>query len=513
MTLPTLDAARLGERGDSAARFVRAWRRAAWAGSLVLLWGLVGALGWVLGGVDAAPFVLASVAGAAALAGVGLALARVQRAAQAFLTLALAAAAAGHLLHPRGEPLRVLFPAAWWGVALVLAALLVAPLVAGWRAHAVVLALRSTGRLPRALPLRALDAEDGADLLAPMRAPWLGLLRRLGEGYLLPGAAAMDAAGRLARRGEVMHGALDAEAARAALVEAGHAVEPRGAGLAVTLAEGGSVLVRPVPLLLSPRGGVALHGAPEARRAVRRALETAGVRMCWTDAGRRFEARLDRLLDEAAQASSLEERSALYEEAQRVESVLDQRDLLHDDWVVLRAWKAHRLRSLLAHKLLGEPVGPRAEGRVLAPAPALRPDLARVLDAGGLATLPRVVFVPHWVVPVRTRWGEAEVLVNALTGKPHPDGPALLDAARQQGAGLLLAAPRGVKFLPAPEPTAALLRDLRDALPPGVDVSRAAEAPIEWLLVPHLPTAEGYVDAVTGAPAADLGPVPGVAAA
>lgn len=509
--LPTLDAPRLGERGDSAARFVRAWRRAAWAGALVLLWGAAGAVAWLLRG-RADPYALLGVALAAAALGVVLALARVQRAAQALLTLALVAAPAGHLMHPRGAPFLVLYPAAWWGVLLVVVALLAAPLVAGWRAHAVALALRSTGRLPRALPLRALDAADGADLLRPRGNVALGLLRRLGEGWLLPGAAAMDLFGRLARRGETMHGALDADAAKAALVEAGHAVEDTPRGLVVTLEDGARVAVKLVPVLLSPHGGVALHGPPEARRAVRRILEAEGLRMCWTDAGRRFEARLDALLREAGVASSLEERSALYEEAQRVEKVLDHRDLLHDDWVVLRAWKAHRLRSMLAHKLLGEPVGPRTEGRVLAPAPALQPDLARVLDAGGLGTLSRAVFVPHWVVPVRTRWGEAEVLVNALTGKPHSNGAALLEAARERGAGLSLAAPRSVRFLPAPEPTAALLRDLRDALP-GVDVSRAAEGPVEWLLVPHLPTGDGYVDAVTGAPAQDLGAPAAVAVA
>ncbi|HWH08638.1 MAG TPA: hypothetical protein VNX21_05520, partial [Candidatus Thermoplasmatota archaeon] len=63
--LPTLDAPRLGERGDSAARFARAWRRAAWLGALALLWGLAGGLAWLLRG-RADPYLLLGVALAAA---------------------------------------------------------------------------------------------------------------------------------------------------------------------------------------------------------------------------------------------------------------------------------------------------------------------------------------------------------------------------------------------------------------------------------------------------------------
>lgn len=521
--LPMVDASRLGEHGGSAARFASAWRRAAWAGSAALLWGLAGALSWALAG-RADPFLLLGIAGAVALVGVILALARASRPAALALTAALALAASGHLLHANGAALRPFFPPALAsgasGVLLVLAALVVAPLLAGWRAHALSLALSTTGRKPRFLPLRALDARSGADLLRAPDRPWLGALRRLGEGYLLPGASLMDIGGRALRVGaDTLHGRLEPEAAARALVEAGFAVEPARAGLVVTTGEaqgGARVRVRPVPLALSPQGGIEVRGPFEARRAVRRVLESdasAAIAMCWTEAGRRLEAKLDTLLREAQVASSLEERSALYEEAQRVERVLESRDLLHDDWVALRAWKAHRLRASLAHRLLGEPVGPRTEGRILAPAPALRPDLARVMDAGGLLLLPRLVYVPHWIVPVRSPWGELDVLVNALTGKPHPEGDALLAASREQGAGLMLDLPRGVRFLPAGEPTAALLRDLREALPRGVDVARASEGPIEWLLVPHVPGPEGYIDAVTGAAASDLGPPAAVAQA
>jgi len=121
-----------------------------------------------------------------------------------------------------------------------------------------------------------------------------------------------------------------------------------------------------------------VSGRAHARRAVARALEsdaTDAMSFAWTAPARRLESRLNVMIHEAARASTLEERSALYEEAHRVERVLDARPLLHDDWVALRAWKAQRLRLLLSHKLLAEPVGPKPEGRLVAPGPAIAPDM------------------------------------------------------------------------------------------------------------------------------------------
>jgi hypothetical protein len=216
---------------------------------------------------------------------------------------------------------------------------------------------------------------------------------------------------------------------------------------------------------------------------------------------------------DAARARTLEERSLLAEEAERLERILDARDLPHDEWLALRAWATQRLRLQLATQLLSEPVGPRTEGRVLSPAPALAPELATLLDAGGLAGLRRLVYVPHWILPVRDRWGEREVLVNALTHKPDlAHGAAVLHAARARAPSLFLDAPSSVQFLPAPEPTAAVLRELREALP-RADVAPAVAGPAEWLLVPYVPTPEGYVNAVTGARAPDLGAPAAIAAA
>lgn len=520
---PVLEATRLGERsgGASAASFLRAYHLVAWPAAAVLLWALAGLLAAALRA--APPYGLLAVGLVAIAVAAGLAT-RTPRASAFLVTLGLGLAAAGHLLHPRGAslapimPLGIAGPLA--GVLLFLLGLAVVPVLAGWRVLALSLALRATGRKPRALPLRALDAADGDALARPAAAPWRGLLRAWAEGWLLPGGLALHAAGSLAHRiagSETLHARWDRDSVKAALLAHGAAVEEKGAGLLVTLPQSGArARLRPARLGF-PRGEPALEvrGAPPARLALRRALESdaaPALTLSWTDAGRRIEARLNSLLRDAATASTLEERSALYEDAQRIETILDERTLLHDDWVVLRAWKTHRARLALAQKLLSEPVGPRGEGRVVAPAPAMRPDLARVMDAGGLAALRRAVFVPHWIVAVRTPWGEREVLVNALTGKPDTEGGAdVLAAARDRGATLLLDAPRSVRFLQAAEPTAAILRDLRAALPRGVDVVAAADAPVDWLFVPHVPSGDAYVNAVTGAPAADLGPAPGLA--
>jgi len=83
-----------------------------------------------------------------------------------------------------------------------------------------------------------------------------------------------------------------------------------------------------------------VSGRAHARRAVARALEsdaTDAMSFAWTGARAPARIALNVMIHEAARASTLEERSALYEEAHRVERVLDARPLLHDDWVALRA--------------------------------------------------------------------------------------------------------------------------------------------------------------------------------
>jgi len=103
------------------------------------------------------------------------------------------------------------------------------------------------------------------------------------------------------------------------------------------------------------------------------------------------------------------------------------------------------------------------------------------------------VFVPHWVVPV----GSDEVLVNALTQKLDPEARAC-STPRRPRRGPALDAPRSVRFLSAPEPTATLLRELREAIP-GAHVAGARARPVEWLFVPFIPSGDGYVNGITGA--------------
>jgi hypothetical protein len=390
------------------------------------------------------------------------------------------------------------------------AAALLVPLLAGWRVHALDLALRFTGRKPRALPPSAL----WSDALPPARATFgrvaLGIARRYARGLALPVLALRDA---FAPR-ERLHARAGFDEISLGFTAAGATCEARGSALHVTLADGRRARLRRgtfafpcVDASLTLRG----EGAHEARRLLESDLSHLCV-FAYTQQGRRWEARLNAMLRDAHVASTLEERSLLLEEAQRVEDLLGTRALLEEEWTRLRGWKAQRLRVQLATKLLSEPVGARTEGRLLAPHPALAPELSRVIEAGGLASVKRLVLVPHWILPVRSSWGEREVLVNALTGKLDPD-EALLDAAREKAPSHFVDAPRSTNVMPAPEATAAVLRELRTALGPGVDVEPAAGGSADVLLVPFVPTAEGYLNAVTGARAADLGAPPAMAAA
>ncbi|HEX2021288.1 MAG TPA: hypothetical protein VHH36_01135, partial [Candidatus Thermoplasmatota archaeon] len=70
----------------------------------------------------------------------------------------------------------------------------------------------------------------------------------------------------------------------------------------------------------------------------------------------------------------------------------------------------------------------------------------------------------------------------------------------REGPSPFLEGARGARFLAAPPPTAALLRGLRERVP-GARASDATLAePVERVLVPILPSAEGPVSGVTGRP-------------
>lgn len=496
--------------------------------SAVALWAGGGLLAFVLRGVSASDVALVGILPAAVGAALLFVLSRgdrpvLVRASAAVGTLALALAVGGHLLHPRGEALRVLFPPGFGsapgalGFLLLVLGLLVAPLVLGAWLRALSLAFDASGsraRSPRAL-WRALAQRGLDDAPRGARAP-VGMLRALGEAWLLPGILALDLAGTLVLRlrGAFSHAArdrihadADLEALAHALTEQGWPAETTAEGLRLRAREGAVVRVRARHLsfpAVEARRVLDVEGRPDDVRRLRRLLEgplCAHALFAWSRVGRRVEARLNALLLESARADTLEERGLLLEESERLERALAARELSGEEWTLLSTWKLQRLRAGLVSKMLTEPAGARDERRVTAPAPALTPPLARVMEAGGLSAMRRAVFVPHWVVPVHTPWGERDVVVNALTGRADADeGRRLLDAMLTRAPSMLLEMGRPSAFLPAPVPTAALLREMR-----GLGGARPGHlAAIETVYVPFVPGPEGYVNAVTGTPAPDL---------
>lgn len=530
-------------RGVGASDALRRALLVAWVSSALFVWGAAGLVvlafaGRVSGTTLAQGGILP--AGLAALALFLLHRAKPEAraplpAAAGFASLAVVLAVAGHVLHPRGAMLAPLLPpqvalraglSAAAGVALLVLLVLVVPVYAGARLRALRLGLEGGGRDARS-PLRGAEAlvrEDADALLAPARWGALGggALRRFGEGLLLPGLLALDVAGTLARRARLAlaraaHDRIRFESDLAPLADAlrgaGAFPEPDGRALVVGLPEGGEVRVERRRLVLpAPAHVLDVEGAPDDVRAFRALLETtlphAGLQS-WGAAARRWERRLNGLARDAEKAVTLEERSLLLEETGRVAALLAERELSEEDRAVLHLKEA-RLRLLLTTRILGEPPGARIEERRPAPGPALPPPLSSLMAAGGLAAAKRLVFVPHWILPVRTPWGEQEIVVNAATGRLDLDeSRALLEAMRRHRPALLVEGLKGATFLPAPPPTAALLRSLRPALRRGAalpeGVLEGARA-TETVYVPFLGLDDGYVNALTGARAPDLGP-------
>ncbi|GEM_PF-6920479 len=489
-----------GLAGSSGPSLVARARLLACVAGAVAVWGaaglLAGRLDGRVGGLALAPWIALPALLALAL------LVPARRRGGAWLTLAglagtlaLVLAVAGHALAPWGGPVLALLPTSGaWGWTLGLAAALLAPLLAGARLAALERAFDASGkRAGLALTLRVV-------LDAPGRLP-----RHLVRGWSLAGVALLDLATLPLRPRDRLHAEADLDALAAALTENGASCERDGSALVVRLpprAEGAlspALRVRASRLAfpaLARGAHLDVRGdAAEARR-LRAWLEGPcchALVFSWSDAGVRLERRLNAMLREAQGAATLEERSVLMEEASRLASVLLERDLNGEEHAILATLKGQRLRGLLATRMLSEPPGSRPEGRVLAPAAAMAPPLSRVLDAGGLSAVKRLVFLPHWVLPVATPWGEGEVLVNALTGKPDPDGPALLDAMRRRAPTHFLDAGSRAQFLPAPAPNAALLHEVR-----GLGAVAHAPAALELVYVPFVGAAEGYVNAVTG---------------
>lgn len=514
------DAPRRGPPPASADEVARLMRRTGIVAALLVVWALAGALvSLAIGRVSGVALALAVVPAAAlaALLALALDLRRPSRAlstaAAGFATMALVGAVAGHVLHWRGANLLLTLLAQPAGVraAVFAGVLLLVPLYAGARLHALGLAWSAAGARARGsrLTLESL-AREGDDALSPpaWSRAWRGALARWLQGLTLPGLLLFDVALATRRPDDRLHAETTLDALADALVAQGAAVERKPRELRVRLGDAEPLRVSPARVLLPPGPALEIRGAPSDARTLRRMMEghaSHALVFAWSQPARRWERRLNALHREAIAATSLEERSLVMEELDRVRRALDERALCGEEYAVL-ALKESRARALLAHRMLSEPPGPRTEARVLAQHGALMPDVARVLDAGGLSAVKRVAFVPHWILPVVTPWGEQEVVVSAATGKLDADeSRALLAAMRREGPLILLDVGAQALFLPAPPPTGALLREMRGA---GLVVSEGVatgRAPADVVYVPYLATPDGYASGVTGRVAPDLG--------
>lgn len=521
--------------------------RAAWLGgaasAVLTLWAAAGALhavlaphgagavgrGAGLGGTGGAlPVVLAAMAGLAALVAALLIARAAQRrrggSGRAFVeplavvvTLLLAAAAAGHLLHPRGASLRPLMPDALappLDAFALLLGLIAAPLLGGLVERGAGQALDAAGASPWRPRIR------GASTLG---AAWA-------RGLRLPGLLALDAllsvAGRIrdgVRRDarHRLHVVIPLDGLARAAAAHGHAASlaPDGTLVLTRPAAEGRVAPSRVVVrrdrLAFPRADadrvIELRGDPDDLRALRRELDAHLLergRWAWTTQGRRLEAQLDALLDEADDAHTLEARASLLHAAEAFARVLPHRALLADEHDLLERHKLPRLRELLETLVDGpadDAAGPRTRS-ALAPAPAFAPRLERLLDSGGLRAAERLVYVPYALVPVGTRHDEVEVLVNTLTEEVDPvETRALLKAAARRAPRLHAEGHRPT-FLPPPTPTAALVNRARDAVrrSRGRGRTHARSEAVELLYVPFVKTDDGWTNAVTGTEAEAL---------
>lgn len=494
-------------------------RRTGVAGGLLVTWALAGVLasiawGAISGATLAAAGGLPMLALALVLLGVDLqGPSRVLSGlAAASATLALAFAVAGHVLHWEGLHLRFFLlteaPLVRYGG--YAAVLLFVPLYAGARLRALELAWRASGSRARgpALVVEAIARED--DLLGdvPWRRAWRGALLRWTEGAAVPGLLVLDFALGARRPADRLHAEADAPALAAALAGAGAGAEARGRELLVRLAEGDGARVSVSRNLIPPGATLEIRGHVREARRLRHVIETDAshaILFTWSAPAQRWERRLNALAQEARIASTLEERSLVMEELDRVRLALADRALAGEESSVLALKEAHA-RGLLAHRMLSEAPGAPIGSRVLAQHAAMMPDVARVLDAGGLSSVKRVAFVPHWIVPVQTRWGEQEAVVSAATGRLDvEESRALLDAMRRRGPVLLLDVGAHSLFLPAPRPTGALLREMREGGLAVADEVATGGTPVDIVYVPYLATSEGYVSGVTGRVAPELG--------
>lgn len=504
--MPLLRVRRLGERPGSKGnsdRLVAHARLAAGAGGIVAAFLL-------------APL-LALFDAPAGLAAAGLALVAAGAAAAAIArgrTGALAAAALGvaglHALlasvlaaFPRlagGTPLDLLAGLLGLGGAVAITApvAILALLATGMAVEAARMELDSAGNrgVPIHLPLRAERAEDL--FLAPRPVAWaLGFARCLGTGFASPGLLLFEAGREISglaarargRRRFAVHASLDPAALARAQAAIGDSARLECRRTVLPAAQNADLLV--------------VEGPTEAAPQLARLLETSFLlegAFAWSREASRIERRIASLAREAEEAVTIEARSALLEEAESIAHAVALRDLVEEERTLLLGWKTQSL-ALLLHRRLDEGAAGRASPLVVAPAPAILPDLSALVSAGGLGGSSDVVYMPYWILPVATEAGDVEVAVDATTRTIDPG--AVLAALDARGPRLLLAA--AGRFVPAARVEEAAEEASRAFADRGY-VARSAGAFLVY--APFLPTRDGSVNLLTGEPAGALPALP-----
>lgn len=501
-------------------------RRTGYASGLLVLWALAGVVASVayasLRGTTLAlaALPLALVAGVLLFVDLRRPSRALSGLAAASATLALAFAVAGHVLYWGGANLRpfLLTSAPATRIVPFAAVLLLVPLYAGMRLRALRLAWEASGSRARGVRTLAETLARPHGTLGPpaWTGAWRGALARWADGAALPGLLVLDLALLARRPHDRLHAETTIEALARELPAHGASVERDGRELTVRFADAPLLTIAAGRILLPPGPSLDVRGPLAQARKLRRLLEgdaAHAIVFCWSAPAQRWERRLNAMRKEARAADTLEERSLVMEELDRMRRAISERALCGEEHAIL-SLKERDARGLLAHRMLSEPPGNRGEPRVLSQHAAMMPDVSRVLDAGGLGAVKRVAFVPHWIVPVQTPWGEQEVVVSAATGKFDPDeSRALLEAMRARGPALFLDVGTQALFLPAPPPTGALLREMRSAGLAVVEAVATGDIATDVVYVPYLATAEGYASGVTGKVAPDLGSVMPVASA
>lgn len=512
------DAPRRGAPPASAEEVARLMRRTGYASAALVTWALAGAIAAIARGRADGVTLAATAAPFAALALVALLLdlraptRAMSAAAAGAATIALSLAVAGHVLFWQGVNLKLFFvsvtPTARWTT--FAGVLLLVPLYAGARLASLRLAWSASGSRARGFRVLVEAIARGSDAMTrpDWRRAWRGALARWGEGLALPGLLVLDLARRLRRPEDRLHAETTLAALGEVLAQHGAVVDPHERALVARFQDGPPLRLTQGRSLLPPGPTLEVRGPHAAARRLRRVLEGAASHalvFCWSAPARRWERRLNALHLDALAADTLAERSLVMEELDRVRKAIAERALAGEEFSVLSI-KEREARTLLAHRMLSEPPGNRGDARIASQHAALVPDVARVLEAGGLASARRVAFVPHWILPVQTPWGEQECVVSAATGKLDEDeSRALLAAMRRSGPRLLLDVGPQALFLPAPPPTGALLREMRAAGLAVPEEIATGEISADIVYVPYLATANGYASGITGRIAPDLG--------